>query len=244
MMKFLYLFMLFKEIILTFALIKINVDTTGLLIPYSIGALGYIKKNLNICDYHLTGISGGSFASVIYHLEDDLSNHDKLWNKLLGDDNYVIKANKNMEEFQQIIKYNIINNYKNVNINNIPISIVVSNIDDFKITNKKINEFANIEELLDYCICSSYIPYICGNTFSKKYKNLNFIDGGFFKNLHHFDCINNEFSKCERSIYIHTKMANRKFDFRNYIYINKTTSKKLFDYGWNDCENIFKDFHK
>lgn len=43
MMKFLYLFMLFKEIILTFALIKINVDTTGLLIPYSIGALGYIK---------------------------------------------------------------------------------------------------------------------------------------------------------------------------------------------------------
>ena len=146
MMKFLYLFMLFKEIILTFALIKINVDTTGLLIPYSIGALGYIKKNLNICDYHLTGISGGSFASVIYHLEDDLSNHDKLWNKLLGNDNYVIKANKNMEEFQQIIKYNIINNYKNVNINNIPISIVVSNIDDFKITNRKIDKFANLEE--------------------------------------------------------------------------------------------------
>jgi hypothetical protein len=244
MMKFLYLFMLFKEIILTFALIKINVDTTGLLIPYSIGALGYIKKNLNICDYHLTGISGGSFASVIYHLEDDLSNHDKLWNKLLGNDNYVIKANKNMEEFQQIIKYNIINNYKNVNINNIPISIVVSNIDDFKITNRKIDKFANLEELLDYCICSSYIPYICGNTFSKKYKDLNFIDGGIFKNLHHFDCINNEYSKCERSIYIHTKMANRKFDFRNYIFINKNSSKKLFDYGWTDCENIFKDFHK
>jgi hypothetical protein len=68
----------------------------------------------------------------------------------------------------------------------------------------------------------------------------NFIDGGIFKNLHHFDCVD----KCERSIYIHTRMANRKFDVRNYLYINKNTSKKLFNYGWNDCENIFKDFYK
>ena len=239
-MKFLYLFMLFKEILLTFGLININVDTTGLLIPYSIGALGYIKKNLNICDYHLTGISGGSFASVIYHLEDDLSNHDKLWNKLLGNDNYGIKANKNMEEFQQIIKYNIMNNYKNVVIDNIPISIIVSNINNYKITNKKIDKFSNLEELIDYCICSSYIPYICGNTFSKNYKNNNYIDGGIFKNLRHFDCID----KCERSIYIHTKMANRVFDLTDYLYLNKTISKKLFDYGWNDCKKIFKDFHK
>jgi len=239
-MKFLYLFMLFKEIILTCCLININVDTTGLLIPYSIGALGYIKKNLNICDYHLNGISGGTFASVIYYLEDDISNHDKLWNKLLGDDNYVIKANKNMEEFQQIIKYNIMNNYKNVNINNIPISIIVSNINNYKITNKKIDKFSNLEELIDYCICSSYIPYICGNTFSKNYKNNNYIDGGIFKNLHHFDCIN----KCERSIYIHLKMANRVFDLTDYLYLNKTTSKKLFDYGWNDSEKLFKNFHK
>jgi hypothetical protein len=236
-MKFLYLFMLFKEIILSYCLININVDTTGLLIPYSIGALGYIKTNLNICEYHLTGISGGSFASVIYHIENDLSNHDKLWDKLLGDDNYVIKANKNMEEFQQIIKYNIINNYKNVNINNIPISIVVSNINNFKIINKKIDKYNNFEELLDYCICSSYIPYICGNTFSKKYKDLNFIDGGIFKNLHHFDCVD----KCENTIYIHKNMANRKFDYKDYLFLNKTISKKLFNYGWNDCKDIFKD---
>jgi hypothetical protein len=239
-MKFLYLFILFKEILLTYCLININVDTTGLLIPYSIGALGYIKKNLNICEYHLTGISGGSFASVIYHIESDLSNHDKLWDKLIGDDNYIIKANKNMEEFQQIIKYNIIKNYKNVDINNIPISIVVSNINNLKIINKKINNYNNIEELLDYCICSSYIPYICGNTFSKRYKNLNYIDGGIFKNIHHFDCVD----KCENTIYIHKNMANRIFDYKDYLLINKNISKKLFNYGWNDCKNIFKDFNK
>ena len=135
---------------------------------------------------------------------------------------------------------NIMDKYKHVDINNIPISIVVSKINNLIITNEKISKFSNLEELLDYCICSSYIPYICGNTFSKKYKNSNFIDGGIFKNLHHFDCID----KCENTLYIHTRMANRKFNYNDYLFLDKNKSEKLFNYGWNDCENIFKDFHK
>ena len=102
-MKFLYFFLLLKEIILTLGLVNINIDATGLLIPYSIGALGYIKKHLNICNYHLTGISGGSFASIIYHLEDDLSNHDKIWNKLIGDDNYILLILEIHLNFYQIL---------------------------------------------------------------------------------------------------------------------------------------------
>ena len=232
--------MIFKEILLSFSLININIDSTGLLIPYSIGALGYIKKNLNSCDYHLTGISGGSFASLLYHLEPDLSNHDNIWDNLIGNDNYVLKINKNLDEFQQLIKINMMNRYKNVNTDNIPISIVVSKINNFQITNEKINKFSNFEELIDYCICSSYTPYICGNTFSKKYKNNNYIDGAIFKNKHHFDCI----GKCEKTIYINRNMANRIFEFNDLFYLDKNISQKLFNYGWNDCENIFKGFHK
>ena len=252
-MRILYLFiLLLNQIMQTFPIININIGTTGLLIPYSIGALAYIKKNLNICDYHLTGISGGSFASVIYHLENDMSNHDKLWDKLIGNDNgncdngnnnnlnngnnYNVKINKNLEEFQQIIKKNIINNYKNVDINNIPISVVVSRINNFKIVNEKINKFNSLNELLDICICSSYIPYISGKTFSMKYKNNNYIDGGIFRNLHHFDCVD----KCESSIYIHKQMAKRKFEYKDYFYLDKNTSRKLFNYGWSDCEKIYK----
>ena len=243
-MRILYLFiLLLNQIIQTFPIININIGTTGLLIPYSIGALAYIKKNLNICDYHLTGISGGSFASVVYHLENDMSNHDKLWDKLIGNgngngnvNNYNVKINKNLEEFQQIIKKNIINNYRNVDINNIPISVIVSKINNFKIVNEKINKFNSLDELLDICICSSYIPYICGKTFSKKYNNNNYIDGGIFRNLHHFDCVD----KCERSIYIHKNMAKRKFEYKDYFYLDKNTSRKLFNYGWSDCEKIYK----
>ena len=243
-MKIIYLFiLLLNQIMQTFPIININIGTTGLLIPYSIGALAYIKKNLNICDYHLTGISGGSFASVVYHLENDMSNHDKLWDKLIGNgngngnvNNYNVKINKNLEEFQQIIKKNIINNYRNVDINNIPISVIVSKINNFKIVNEKINKFNSLDELLDICICSSYIPYICGKTFSKKYNNNNYIDGGIFRNLHHFDCVD----KCERSIYIHKNMAKRKFEYKDYFYLDKNTSRKLFNYGWSDCEKIYK----
>lgn len=237
-MKILYLFIFLNEIIKSFCLININIGTTGLLIPYTIGALGYIKKNLNINDYHLTGISGGSFASVIYRLENDLSNHDLIWDKLIGNDKYNIKINRNLEEFQQIIKYNIMNNYKNVDIDNIPISIVVSRINKLKIINEKISKFKSLEELLDYCICSSYIPYISGNTFSKKYKNNNYIDGGIFKNLHHFDCVD----KCERTIYIHKNMAERVFNYKDYFYLDKDISKKLFNYGWDDCEKIYNSY--
>jgi len=238
MIKLLYLFTLFKEIILSYCLININVDTTGLLIPYSIGALGYIKKNLLKSNYHLTGISGGSFASVIYYLENDLSDHNNIWNKFIGNDNYIIKFNKNLDEFQQIIKYNMMNKYRNVDVNNIPISIVVSKINNLVITNEKISKFENFEELLDYCICSSYIPYVCGNTFSKKYKNSYYIDGGIFKNMHHFDCID----KCEKTIYIYKNMTNRIFDYSDYLYLDKNKSEKLFNYGWSDCEKLYKNF--
>ena len=150
--------------------------------------------------------------------------------------NYNVKINKNLEEFQQIIKKNIINNYKNVDINNIPISVVVSRINNFKIVNEKINKFNSLNELLDICICSSYIPYISGKTFSMKYKNNNYIDGGIFRNLHHFDCVD----KCESSIYIHKQMAKRKFEYKDYFYLDKNTSRKLFNYGWSDCEKIYK----
>lgn len=238
MMKFLYLLLIFKEFIqASLCFININVDTTGLLIPYSIGALGYIKKNMCINDYNLTGISGGSFASVIYHFENDLSDHNLIWNKIIGDDKYVIKFNKNLEEFQQIVKINMMNIYKNVDVKDVPISIIVSKINNLKIKNEKISKFNDLEELIDYCICSSYIPYICGKTFSKKYKDFNFIDGGIFKNLHHFDCVD----KCENSIYIHRNMANRNFNYKDYLYLNKKESKRLFDYGWNDCEMMLKN---
>ena len=54
----------------------INIYGTGLFLPYSMGVVGYIKKNIPISDYRITGISGGAWCSLLYTQEDDLSNHD------------------------------------------------------------------------------------------------------------------------------------------------------------------------
>ena len=119
-------FLLFIEFINSY--ININIDSTGLYMPYTLGSLAYIKKYGNINNYHITGISGGSFASVIYYLEEDFSDHDKLWKIFIGtDDNYNIIAGRNLDKFQKLLKNNLLNRYKNISdtvIKNSPISIV------------------------------------------------------------------------------------------------------------------------
>ena len=56
------------------AFVNINVYGTGLYLPYSIGVVGYIKNNIPISDYNITGISGGAWCSLLYTQEDDMSN--------------------------------------------------------------------------------------------------------------------------------------------------------------------------
>ena len=60
------------------AFTSINIYGTGLFLPYSMGVIGYIKKNIAVPDYKITGISGGAWCSLLYTQEDDLSDHDKI----------------------------------------------------------------------------------------------------------------------------------------------------------------------
>ena len=81
--------------------IILNIGSTGLLIPYSLGALGYIKKNINTKNPQLIGTSGGAYCSVIYNYENDLSNHDEIWTDIFGL-NKESKINlKNLHLFQK-----------------------------------------------------------------------------------------------------------------------------------------------
>ena len=44
-------------------------------------------------------------------------------------------------------------------------------------------DFTDINDVIDYCLCSSYLPYLSGSTFSKKYKGNRYIlyDKNFMK---------------------------------------------------------------
>jgi len=84
--------------------------------------------------------------------------------------------------------------------------------------------------LIDYCLCSSYIPYISGNTFSRKYKDKYYIDG----EIKNDNVIENKI--IENNIDIHRFMWGRKFSKNALMYLDKEKSKKLFMEGWEDTE--------
>ena len=48
------------------AFVNINIYGTGLYLPYSMGVIGYIKNNIPIKNYNITGISGGAWCSLLY----------------------------------------------------------------------------------------------------------------------------------------------------------------------------------
>lgn len=74
-----------------------------------LGALAYIKSTINPYKYHLHGVSGGSWCSLMYHLEDNLNDHDKLWNRYIGNESTVIKLYdmKSMETVHKSITKNV-----------------------------------------------------------------------------------------------------------------------------------------
>jgi len=120
------------------------------------------------------------------------------------------------------------NRYKNKNIDNIPISIITTKINTNKCMESiKINNFKDIDDLVNYCLCSSYIPYISGKSLYMVYNNNKYIDGELFKN-------NNNF--LNKALLINKNTWKRKFTLRERIYLDYNQSAKLFEYGWKDAE--------
>jgi len=165
---------------------NINILGTGLFLPYSIGVIGYIKKHIPIYDYKITGVSGGAWCSLLYVLENDLSDHDKIWNYTVGDPNTKIRIHNNLDIVQNSIEVNLKNRYKHVSsetVNKLPVSIIASRYDNkkYKINKWKISEFKNINDIVDFSFCSSYIPYLSGSLMCKEYHNNYFMDGDYCK---------------------------------------------------------------
>jgi len=234
--KMCYFILLLNNMYMPRAYVNINIFGTGLYLPYSMGVIGYIKKNIPIKDYNITGISGGAWCALLYTQEPDLSNHDELWDFSVGKDINRIYFHHDIRTFQNNVEKNLKLRYANSNVDVrelSKISIIASNVVSiFNIKNEKKSNFDNINDLIDYCLCSSYIPYISGNTFSRKYKDKYYIDGE----------IKNDNDKViesaiiENNIDIHRFMWGRKFSKNALMYLDKEKSKKLFMEGWEDTE--------
>ena len=228
--------------------ININVFGTGLYLPYSIGVVGYIKKHVNITDktdYRINGISGGAWCSLLYTQEDDLSDHDKIWDYAIGGELTNIKLQNDMKSFQKNVENNLKNRYKNKDAKNLnKISIISTKIvgNFFNMDIEKKSNFDNIEDLINFCLCSSYLPYLSGNSFSREYKGSHYIDGDIKYNYkNQKDKLTDE--ENVNNIIIHKNMWGRTFSAENYIYIDKDKSRKLFQQGWEDTEKNIDFIH-
>jgi len=233
-MKYLSLIILFLNMIsIAKAFTNINIYGTGLFLPYSMGVIGYIKKNIVVHDdYKITGISGGAWCSLLYTQEEDLSDHDKIWGYTIGNNVTKLKIQSDMRKFQKNVEDNLKLRYKNKKPKNLDkISIISTKIEGalFKMKTEERNDFTDIDDVIDYCLCSSYLPYLSGSTFSKKYKGNRYIDGDIKYDYQNVDETN--------KIIIHRHMWGRKFEPNNYLYIDKDKSRELFELGWKDTEN-------
>lgn len=234
-MRFLILLSLF---IVSNTYMNLNIYGTGMFLPYSIGIIGYIKKHFPLTDINITGISGGAICSILYTQEEDLSNPDKIWDYTIGSEISELLLHKDLHIFQKNVGNNLKLRYNNTKPRNIDkISIISTNI--YKMKNEKISNFNNINDLIDYSLCSSYIPYISGDTIGKKYNGVDYMDGEIFRDYKY-----DKKQTCPTTISIHRKMWGRKFPINNYIYTNKEISRELFNYGWEDTRKNINELFK
>ena len=106
-------YMLCNLSLLSNSFVNINIYGTGLYLPYSMGVIGYIKNNIPIKNYNITGISGGAWCSLLYTQETDLSNHDTIWDYSIGKDVSRICIHNDMRVFQNNVEKNMKLRYSN-----------------------------------------------------------------------------------------------------------------------------------
>jgi hypothetical protein len=213
--------------IAAYPLININMYGTGMFLPYSIGIVGYIKKHFPLPNANITGISGGAICSILYTQEDDLSNPDKIWDYMIGADINELSLYKDMRVFQKNIGDNLKSRYSVSPRDFGNISVISTNV--AKMKNEKISVFSDISDLIDFSLCSSYIPFVSGDTLGKNYKGTEYMDGEIFRDYKY-----DKKQICPTTISIHRKIWGRKFNIGNYLYTNKQISRDLFNYGWED----------
>jgi len=197
----------------------------GFTMPYTLGICKFIKDNYDLSNYNFIGSSAGSWLAV--YLASDISS-DNI-QKII--DNYSIKfenSNKNFlykwhytgdflkdEYFKYIKNSDYIINNKNTKVS-------VTRYKDRKLVNELLYDYNNIDELLELCKYSSYIPLLTGNNLPK-YNDIITIDS-FFTNINF-----------EYDILIYFGTFDRKFTMREIIGRTKTTANEYFEEGYSDA---------
>ena len=159
---------------------------SGGLLYYYMGIANFIQENYNLENISYCGVSGGSIPSFL--LSSGLSIKD-IWNDTFipwmnNINNKKINemfSNNSIEFLIKKLEKHIDNEIINNSINN-KLCIKLSKISFFEIEEEYINNWENLNDIIECIIASCWLPIIFGSV-TRNYRGNEYIDGGFPRSI-------------------------------------------------------------
>jgi hypothetical protein len=195
----------------------------GFTMPYNLGICQFIKEHYPLDNYKFIGASAGSWLSVF--LASDMYLNDKMikdYSELFENRGIMYKWHNVCPFLTKEFSYRI-NDYQFILDKRIKISI--SSYHNNSIKNTLIDDYENLEELLNLCTISSYIPVLSGLKMPRV-NNLITFDGYFTEP---------DFEHRRINLRICNSMFNRHFTFSDVIGKSKINIEELINLGYYDC---------
>ena len=211
----------------------ITISPGGLRGFYELGVCKFLKEQYNFDNYIFSGASSGSWSSLFMCKKKDDSEFLETIQKI------------NYEEFneiyniEQLLKYEILKNYKTSDFSLEKLFIGVTIINKCKLTTNIYSDFDSLTDAIDCCIASSHIPFITGRI-SHKYKGQCVLDGGFSKYPY--------LKVIQPTLHISPSIWDRSpenfMDFNDLNLKQKNINKILYDYFQDGYHDSFIYNHK
>jgi hypothetical protein len=210
----------------------VTISPGGLKGYYLLGIASFILDtyDVNFDEYIFSGASAGAWVSLFLTYKYDKRD---LISKILKISSE--SPNYNIQTIGKKVKTFLLNNCSTDDFDFSRLHICVTEI---KLGEKPIKiiytNFASLEDAIDCCIASSYVPFISGKNAFKIYKNKNIIDGGFNENPYidhdyHDNNTNNTFTNnVNRILHIHPLMWDKNGENNNNNN-NMSRRKKLIN---------------
>lgn len=197
----------------------------GFTMPYTLGVCQFIKEHYVLTNYKFIGASAGSWLSV--YLASDMF----LTDELIKDYSNIFENKGIFYKWHNICPFLIDEFTKSIKdtdfVNKKLIKVSVSNYENKVISNRLVDDYDNLEELLKLCSISSYIPILSGLSIPKR-NNLITFDGYFTEP---------DFEHREIKLKISNSMFDRKFTLSDVVGKSKININELINLGYYDCIN-------
>lgn len=202
----------------------IGVSPGGLSGFYTLGATSYIKENYNLTDYVFLGASAGSWNALL--LTGKLSN-DHVVNDLLSQSFFY--ESKKISTLLNDIKNYILTTYHTNDFELNKLYLSVSLFKYFYFKSSVITNFLSLNEAVEGCMSSSYIPFLTGSIRLINLKNI-VIDGGWPR----FPPNN-----VKPYFYIRPSMWGRHFSRKDRFRYPSSISffREMYEIGYNDTRD-------